>query len=335
MKRLYTSILCALFALLSITVTAQADNNVNKETFVFAVKGNDTLRLDKYEVLTPVAEAKPCIIFVFGGGFSSGARDTDFNAAYMNKLAQRGYVAVAIDYRLGMNQVQSNPSDSLTFNDMLAFAGMLSNSVNMAVEDLLDATNYVYNHSQQWNINPNQIIANGSSAGAITVLQAEYFISNQLSGMMSRLPSSFNYAAVIAFAGAIYSDMADVTYDDKPSSGLVWNDKPAPIMLFHGDADSNVPFNTLQLGSLGLYGSKYIADQLNGLEYPYYFYEVENVGHEVAGSPMEGNLDDIDSFIQKYVFDQENIQINTVEKRIGQPIKNKKFSVSDFMRSNY
>lgn len=317
------------------TANAQSDSNVDKQTFVFAVKGTDTLRLDKYEVPSSLDETKPCIIFMFGGSFSTGARDTDFNAAYMTKLAQRGYVAVAMDYRLGMKEQSINPTDSLTFTDMLAFAGTLSNSVNLAVEDLYDATNYVYKHAQEWNVNPDQIIANGSSAGAIAALQAEYFICNQLSGMMSSLPSSFNYAGVIAFAGAIYSDMDDVIHRDKPTSDLPWNNKPAPIMMFHGDADSNVPFNSLAIGSLGVYGSKYIADQFKGMDWPYYFYEVENVGHEVAGSPMEGNLDEIDSFIKKYIIDKENIQINTVEKRIGEPIRNKKFTVEDFMRANY
>ena len=47
-----------------------------------------------------------------------------------------------------------------------------------AVEDFYDATGFVINQSSDWNIDVEQIVASGSSAGAITVLQAEYDLCN-------------------------------------------------------------------------------------------------------------------------------------------------------------
>lgn len=50
-----------------------ANVEVQKENFVFSIKGTDTLSLDKYELtsMSP-ASKKPVMIFAFGGGFKGG-----------------------------------------------------------------------------------------------------------------------------------------------------------------------------------------------------------------------------------------------------------------------
>ena len=61
-----------------------ANVEVQKENFVFSIKGTDTLSLDKYELpsISP-ASKKPVMIFAFGGGFkdifpiSSSSPETD------------------------------------------------------------------------------------------------------------------------------------------------------------------------------------------------------------------------------------------------------------------
>ena len=57
--------------------TVSDTDTVSCDTFVYSVKGGDSLRLDRYTD-TPAAEIdakKPCMIFVFGGA-SSAARAT-------------------------------------------------------------------------------------------------------------------------------------------------------------------------------------------------------------------------------------------------------------------
>ena len=61
MKRIL--VLFALFA-----AAAGYAQTVEKQTFVYAVKQTDTLRLDRYVALTPDSRTKPCLMFVFGGG---------------------------------------------------------------------------------------------------------------------------------------------------------------------------------------------------------------------------------------------------------------------------
>ncbi|MDR1681670.1 MAG: alpha/beta hydrolase, partial [Prevotellaceae bacterium] len=44
-----------------------------KATEVYAVKGADTLRMDRYDTPSDTG-LRPCVIFVFGGGFANGTR---------------------------------------------------------------------------------------------------------------------------------------------------------------------------------------------------------------------------------------------------------------------
>lgn len=302
----------------NIFVAAQ-NTDIIKQTFTYAVKGEHTLKLDKYELASLRGVSKPCVIFVFGGGFSGGARDNDDNTEFMRSMAKKGYVGIAIDYRLGMKKARNSGSSEPAF-----YAGMLVNSVNMAVEDLLSATSYVYQHSAEWNINREQIVACGSSAGAITVLQAEYVLCNLPSQTEGNFPANFNYAGIIAFAGSIFAQQ-----------DLTWNRRPAPIQMFHGDADRNVPFDHVEAVGWRIYGSKYIAETLSNLDYPYYFYEAENAGHEIAGDSMRDNIEEITAFMQRFVIDKQPLTIHTKVRDITKPDVRKDFTVEDYLRTNY
>ncbi len=318
MKRVFTTVLHFALTVICLQVWALVPSDVTKETYTFAVKGNQELKLDKYDVPSVTTSNKPCIIFVFGGGFAGGQRDSDFNTAYLRQLAQGGSVVVAIDYRLGMKDASSNPN--LTSE---AAAEMLVNSIFMAVEDLYDATTFVYNHADEWNIDKEMIVANGSSAGAVTVLQAEYLACNGHE-LAAKLPTGFRYGGIIAFAGAVLSE-----------GGFGWRNAPAPIQLFHGDADSNVPFDIIEMDNQGIYGSKHIAESLDAIQSPYYFYKVENAAHEIAGDPMLINLDEIFTFMDKYVMKRQPLIINTVQKQIGKEEMKKDFTIEDYIGTNY
>ncbi|MDR0845359.1 MAG: alpha/beta hydrolase, partial [Tannerella sp.] len=159
--------------------------------------------------------------------------------------------------------------------------------------------------------------------GAVTVLQGEYEICNR-TFLSSHLPQGFNYAGIISFAGAILS-----------KGDLNWENNPAPIQLFHGDADRNVPYDYVAHHQLGLYGSKYIANRLEKMKMPYYFYEVENVRHEMADWPMTQNWDEIHAFLKKLVLGKENLRIHTVVSPTDKPVLDKKLEMKDIVGTNY
>jgi len=320
MNKISIRALLLVTAAFNIFFSSALDRKIKKETYVFSVKGTDTLKLDKYDLSLEVNESpKPCVLFVFGGGFSSGSRDAIHNVAFMEEMVHRGYIGIAIDYRLGMK----NAADQ-DLSNPLAFANLFTHTITIAIEDLFDATSYIYSMADEWHINRNQIIASGSSAGALAVLQGEYAICNQWEAVQ-RLPDGFNYGGIISFAGAIFN----------PSTDLNWLMPPAPVQMFHGDADKNVPFHKLLLGNMGIFGSGYIAKQFHLLNHPYYFYDVENADHEIAGSPMKENLDDIDSFITRYVLKKEPLMIHSKVKQIGTKDVKKDFTIMDYIQSNY
>lgn len=306
-----------LFLLLSISFFAQQDAAVKIETVLYTVKGQDSLYMDKY-TLADIQEPKTCIIFMFGGGFVAGERNGEGYQHYFHSLAKKGYTVISIDYRLGFKGASMDG-----FSNPMQFIQHFKQTIDMAVEDLFDATNYILTR-QDWNIDPATIIASGSSAGAVSVLQAEYNIVSK-TYLAAKLPPDFNYAGVMSFAGAILSLGGD----------LLWTENTCPIQFFHGDADSNVPYDQVTFSQLGFYGSKHIAQQLKEKNLPYYFYDVNNAAHEMAGVPMSDNLNEINTFIEKFVLQKQKLFIYTQVEQIGKPEMKKDFTIMDYVKSNF
>jgi predicted esterase len=291
-----------------------------KETFMYSIKGGDTLYLDKYEAVNNNGELSPCMIFVFGGGFYSGVRDIYYYMPYFDFLTKNGYTVISIDYRLGLRKVNIT-TQKFKAKELI---NIFENTINMAVEDFFDATNFVLQHAEEWKIDPQKIVASGSSAGAVTVLQGEYYISTKAE-LSTKLPSTFNYAGVIGFAGAIFSK----------NGKLKWSQNTTPIQLFHGDADKNVPYDKIKLFRIGLFGSKNITKRLEKAKLPYYFYTVENTDHEVANTPMHLNHEEIKSFLDKYVNQKQSLQTTVTVNPLNKPDIKKNFKLKDYIKTNY
>lgn len=316
----YSFYMLAVFMLALIATTkVAAGNKVQKETYIFAIKGQDTLSLDKYEVPSEnLSPAKPVVLFAFGGGFKGGERDAKRYISFFEYLAGNGFVVVSTDYRTALKNI-----DLEQLSTMEDFVGTLQNAIFVAVEDFFDATKYLVKNSKEWNIDPQRIIASGSSAGAITALQAEYEICNKTS-LARCLPDSFNYAGTVSFAGAICS-----------LGNMHWQTKPCPMMLFHGDADKTVPYNKALIEGLGeLWGSAAIVQQLESMTVPYYFYKVQNAGHSIADTPLMDNQLDVLSFLTKQILQKQKLAITTDEKVQGEEPVKKDFTIMDYIQNN-
>lgn len=314
MRKVFLLVIAAFVAL---DVCAQT---IEKQTFTYSVKDSDTLRLDRYTVSTADKTQKPCMLFVFGGGFIAGARDKEQYTSFFEYYARKGFVVVSIDYRLGLKKaLERGTLDAQTFP--MAWIQTLA----MAIEDLFDATSYVVGQAGEWGVDPTQIVSCGSSAGAITVLMGEYHRCN--GNLLARkLPVGFNYAGVISFAGAIFEE----------GDELYWRNTPAPIMLFHGDADRNVPYDTVLYEDVaGFFGSKYIAAQLTEKKIPHYFYSVTNTNHSIAVRPMTENRYEIDAFLEKLVFGKQPLIIDTYVNPLDAPEVPKNFTMMDYINSNF
>ena len=313
-------LLCGLFVWVACqqpTPTATIQE-VQKQTEVFAIEGTDTLRLDRYVRLSANQEKQPVVLFAFGGGFRTGDRASADYLAYFEFLARQGYTVISTDYRTTLKHL-----DPQQVKGPLDFMQALQEAINTAVSDLYTATRYVIDHQADWQIDPQRIVLSGSSAGAISVLQAEYQLCHAKEGI-PLLPQDFHYAGVIAFAGAI-ADVAAPT----------WPKRPCPILLFHGDADRIVPYRQAALPDVGgLWGSASIAESLAQAGASYTFYQIGKAGHEVSSTPMQTQLYDILSFLDRQVMHQEPLVIQTAIHAPGDSLQETVFTLEDYLKAN-
>ncbi|MCC8036048.1 MAG: alpha/beta hydrolase [Rikenellaceae bacterium] len=304
------------------------DTGIVKETYRYAVKDGQELMLDKYSPAWESIHPSPCVIFMFGGGFFTGQRDGSYYIPYFRFLVENGYTVISIDYRLGFKDFRDGPPQDTRKMGKIkmakAFVAAFKNAIDIAVEDLFDATAFIIDRSAGWNIDPHGIIANGSSAGAISVLHGEYAICNG-ENVALKLPDGFRYAGIISFAGAIFVEARDINFMSPP----------CPIILFHGSADSNVPYDKIKKLGRGFYGSEHISAKLTRIGAPHAFYSVEGGTHTVAATPMNENREDILSYLDKLVDKSERIIIKTDVNLLDTVKSSHKFRIRDYVKSNF
>lgn len=305
-----------LYVAMLLTASVAVGQEVAKTTFHYATHQGQELLLDRYSV-EGGDEARPCMIFAFGGGFVGGQRDHEYYSIYFDRLAKAGIVVVSIDYRLGLKDL---PSDI----GIVGMIGKMQNAVTIAVEDIYCATNFVVANAGAWGVDTSKIMLSGSSAGAIASLQAEWMRCNG-DERATVLPEGFRYAGVVSCAGAIFTTHGKPKFDAEP----------APMLLFHGTSDSNVPYNKASVMGVGFYGSKYVAKQLKKIDAPYYFYSAEYVDHILAGTPLWERCDLILQFIEDYVIEGRPYQQECVEKRVGAERRPTHFTVKEYLSTNY
>lgn len=241
-----------------------------QDTYLFAQRDTCSLYLDVYDA-TPGSETtfegkeKPAILFVFGGGFVSGERSSDFYQEWFKTLNDNGYAVVTIDYRLGMKGYKVGKGISGLFKA----ADRFKLSQDVAVEDAFSAVAFLYRNRDETGIDPDNLVIAGNSAGAITALAAEHLIVN---GEAEGLPEGFNFKGVMSFAGGIISD------DGAPR----FKARPCPVLLLHGTADGAVAYNKVGAFGKGIWGSNYMAKQLDKAGADYCIYRFTDRTHDVA-----------------------------------------------------
>lgn len=262
--------LITLAMLLSCVVSAQ-------NTHIFAQRDTAALKLDVYRPSNPRPD-HACVLYVFGGGFFSGERDNDYSRKCCQLLADRGFTAVAIDYRLYLKHAPKLP--------LLQMYRNFDTAVSQAVQDCSEAISFLCDHASELNIDTSRIILTGSSAGAITVLQTDYCRANALPDAAA-LPQGFRPAAVIPYAGAILCPNRDFSYAQPP----------APTCFFHGTADRIVNYHRFRASlSQSLFGADKVSHLFHKKGYNYWMMRFDDRGHEVAIA-LPATIDEFCAFV--------------------------------------
>lgn len=275
----------------------------NKATYTYAIKNNDTLKLDIYtpENLNP-ANSYPVLLWMHGGGFSIGQRDFIDDKQLVEYVAKtQNYIGISISYRLLRKGTRTGFGCKCTKEDKLE-------TFKQASLDYLDAAKYVVEHAKELNIDTSKIIAGGSSAGAEGILNAVFMRAFFVEDLENY--EHVKFAGVFSCAGA----MVNANYISKTNA--------VPSVLYHGTEDNLVPFGTAphhlcdidKPGYLILDGSKTIAEKLETLETSFYFNIVKGGRHEISKIPFD-ELDKIFKFFDSTVLNSEVIQTKIIKTK--------------------
>ncbi|NMH86792.1 alpha/beta hydrolase [Flavivirga algicola] len=271
----------------------------NKETYTYAVKEADSLKIDVYKPNNiKKSDRLPVVLWMHGGGFAGGKRDNPAEVKMMKYLTEQGYIGISISYRLLLKNLKINSGCDCPKTFKLDI-------FRQATIDYLDAAKYVVNNKDVLQVDPTKIIAGGSSAGAEGVLGAVYqkdiFVDD-----ISKY-NAVNFSGVISLAGALLN----TDYISKYNA--------VPTVLFHGTDDKLVPIGKAshhycaidKLGYLILNGSEEIADKLDDLNTSYYFHKVIGGGHELCQIPFK-EMKTVLDFFNKTIYDEITIQTKKI-----------------------
>lgn len=188
---------------------------------------------------TKVATPRPCILVIHGGGWRGGDRSVHSDAVI--KLADQGYVAATVSYRL-----------------------VPSARFPAQIEDVKAAVRFLRANAKEYSLDPNKIGAIGFSAGAhLSMLLGTMDKEDGLEGEGGNLEHSSKVQAVVAFFGPtdlaaddypeIVVGMLDDLVDSKGPESIPAKKKASPItyvskgdaptLIFHGTKDKLVPWN--------------------------------------------------------------------------------------------
>ena len=192
--------------------------------------------------LTPKDHAatnrRPAIVFFFGGGWTSGSpRQFEQHCQY---FASRGMVAITVDYRVASRQ-RAKPVQ--------------------CVADAKSAIRWVRKNAARLGIDPNRIVASGGSAGghlAACIAVVPGLDEPGEDTSVSAVPNAivlFNPVVLLAplddkpfegFGARLTTERMGVEPRQLSPAHHVRAGAP-PTIIFHGRADTTVPFATVEV----------------------------------------------------------------------------------------
>jgi pimeloyl-ACP methyl ester carboxylesterase len=192
-------------------------SNVAYGSAVNEAGDTQTLLLDVYQPTgDTVTAGRPAIVWVHGGSFRAGSKSSGEIVDQANVFARKGYVNVAINYRL--SSVGCVPG---------APPAVCTGAITNAKHDAQAAVRYLRANAASLGIDPALIAIAGTSAGAITAINVGYSPDEVGSSGNPGFPSDVR--AAVSLSGAALTTA--------PNPG------EASVLLFHGTNDPLVPYS--------------------------------------------------------------------------------------------
>ena len=299
--------------------------------FIFFFEWNTVdidLDMDIYEPEGDTLESRPVIIFIHSGSFFAGSNEADDMVDLSIASAKRGYVAVNIGYRLGLNILSTYSGERAVYR---------------GVQDASAAIRYLREFHEEYNIDPDKIFIWGSSAGSFIGLHLAFSEDNER-------PQSTYGGGSDPDLGCIDCEGNQYIHNSKPNAlvscwgaigDLNWIDdnEPIPTILFHGTLDPIVPFGTgfpftINITLPVVYGSSLIHDRLNELDINNEFYIGNGELHEYWGSLNGGWFGGPNDNYTQIINDSYNFLYNQLDSfELGDVNQDNNIDVLDVVQS--
>ena len=250
------------------------------------------LYMDIYQPAGDDINNRPLIFFLFGGGFIFGDRTSNDIVSLCHGYAKRGYVAVAIDYRL---------TTSLLFDNSLT---NVYSAVIKSVHDLKAAIRFFrmsFETENQYRIDQNRIFVGGTSAGSISAIHTAYLDENDI------IPFEIN--TILQNTGGYEGESGNPGYNSEIHGvinlcGAIGDESwlgtiNQPIVSLHGTNDITVPYGE-GINVLGItsYGSSIIHSRMLELGNDSQLYTDEGGGH----CDFISNMDFVNQFTSNFMY---------------------------------
>jgi poly(3-hydroxybutyrate) depolymerase len=245
------------------------------------------LYMDVYEPVGDTESKRPVVIFAFGGGFVQGSRTDWYVREVCEHFAKAGYVAVANDYRLGIN-----PWEILQLQHMRIFFRPMQDmraTVQYLKADFAEL-------GDNFRIDTARIIIGGASAGGITALMTSHCDTPEKMAEMGSL-NALNALGGFYSTSGFYPDYSWNGLATVNVSGALVNAEwvepgHIPIISAHGDADNVVPYGYgpfgggLLGGVFDLQGSAIVHEKAEEVGLCSYLFTMEGHDHPNTGMGM-------------------------------------------------
>lgn len=242
---------------------------------------NQDLLFDFYEPSGDTLLQRPLIIYIHGGGFTSGSRSYPSVKLLCQKMAQKGYAVANIDYRLDASfDLYNSTTDRRAMTD--------------AMQDAKQAIRYFKANAGLYKIDTSKVFIGGESAGAVTAMMSSFIdkqsemtsypMANPNNPVGSNSNSSYGngVAGTLCLCGLLLDTNAMETSND------------SPILWTHGSADTFIPlvlsFNiVLRAAHIGLPIQTKVYQ--GGVHCPWYY------GNPNWDTYLDSTINDITSFL--------------------------------------
>ena len=175
-----------LLCVIVLATAAQAKDYSTNRRVVFAQSEGKKCRMTLYLPTPPATQPRPAVLLIHGGGWTLGTRNQ--LAWYGRRLADNGYVAASINYRM-----------------------MPKYPFPACVHDCKAAVRWLRQHADELNLDPGRIAALGNSAGGhLAAMLATTEPADKLEGDANPGYSSEIQAAVVLYG------VTDLSYYRRP-----------------------------------------------------------------------------------------------------------------------